>query len=906
MSTANPGGPSNTSPDPNSRAPPNPSAIQFDAEASGPPAATAEGGKRKKKRSGKKKRARRQSFAAPADPMVEGGGASSAQERPGMMDGQDNSAARGSLYRLGNAARSNTSLESEALLDHREQTPMRPRRQSLQQGMLTARASQFGRPAWQGQNMGSSTGSLTRSNLAKSQSQSQKYSDVDDIDENEPDDRTPLIQSSRREKATTPRAALGFGNFFGPSSSSPRETRPGRNSRGSSRSGRPNTGYSNLRKSSDNILGYNVNYPPSVPGSPKLGPDMGYDDVLLTGGELNRTRSENNEGEVRRARDAIIDIDEDGQGYSASPVSPGADASHLRRHTIADFGAEGDVCFPHDDLPSEDETASKGGDTTRTSRKRGRRWPDLGVLEDWTTEEKEQRTMEGIRARKISEPLLVDGRLRPKKQPWHQTIEDAPYRFTYFNEEFQSTIHSQTISELLQDGQSFKDLFIPDPPELVDDSSDEEEEPSSTLKVNTGQNGLRGKVSSSIAPQSREGSVRGSVYKSPRAGETIRQMSSGEATGQNTPQRVQTPQKPEKRFGPRPTFWLDVMCPTDAEMRVITKAFGIHPLTAEDIMMQEAREKVELFRHYYFVNYRTFEQDTNSEDYLEPVNMYVVVFREGVISFHFSLTPHPANVRRRIRQLTDYLFLTSDWISYAIIDDITDVYAPLIQRIEEEVDEIDDAILSLHAMSDEDEKAGGMLRKFSNGGRTHSYGTNGTTAHGDEYDRGSDAGERSAEKAGDMLRRVGECRKRVMKLYRLLGTKADVIKGFAKRCNEQWDVAPRSDIGLYLGDIQDHIVTMTGNLSHYESLLSRAHSNYLAQINIRMNERAEKTNDILGKLTVIGTIVLPMNIITGMWGMNVLVPGQDIENLHWFFSITAGLLIFGVGCYLIVKKVYGV
>ena len=46
------------------------------------------------------------------------------------------------------------------------------------------------------------------------------------------------------------------------------------------------------------------------------------------------------------------------------------------------------------------------------------------------------------------------------------------------------------------------------------------------------------------------------------------------------------------------------------------------------------------------------------------------------------------------------------------------------------------------------------------------------------------------------------------------------------------------------------------------SLLSRAHSNYLAQINIRMNERAEETNDVLGKLTVLGTIVLPMNIVT--------------------------------------------
>lgn len=64
---------------------------------------------------------------------------------------------------------------------------------------------------------------------------------------------------------------------------------------------------------------------------------------------------------------------------------------------------------------------------------------------------------------------------------------------------------------------------------------------------------------------------------------------------------------------------------------------------------------------------------------------------------------------------------------------------------------------------------------------------------------------------------MGECRKKVMGLYRLLSNKADVVKGFAKRCNEQWEVAPKSEIGLYLGDIQDHIMTMTGNLTHYET-----------------------------------------------------------------------------------------
>jgi magnesium transporter len=48
-----------------------------------------------------------------------------------------------------------------------------------------------------------------------------------------------------------------------------------------------------------------------------------------------------------------------------------------------------------------------------------------------------------------------------------------------------------------------------------------------------------------------------------------------------------------------------------------------------------------------------------------------------------------------------------------------------------------------------------------------------------------------------------------------------------------------------------------------------------------MNERQEQTADVLGRLTVLGTIVLPMNIITGLWGMNVMVPGQEIENLDW-------------------------
>lgn len=40
---------------------------------------------------------------------------------------------------------------------------------------------------------------------------------------------------------------------------------------------------------------------------------------------------------------------------------------------------------------------------------------------------------------------------------------------------------------------------------------------------------------------------------------------------------------------------------------------------------------------------------------------------------------------------------------------------------------------------------------------------------------------------------------------------------------------------------------------------------------------------MLSKLTALGTVIVPMNVITGLWGMNVHVPGQDVEdNLYWF------------------------
>ena len=291
-------------------------------------------------------------------------------------------------------------------------------------------------------------------------------------------------------------------------------------------------------------------------------------------------------------------------------------------------------------------------------------------------------------------------------------------------------------------------------------------------------------------------------------------------------------------------WWLDMLNPSEEEVFAICGAFRVHPLTREDITTQETREKVELFRSYYFLCFRSFYAvDKESEDYLEPINVYAVVFREGLLTFSFCQNPHAANVRKRIGRLRDYVNLSADWICYALIDEIVDAFAPVLRELERETDTIEDSVFTARF---EDSRA--------------------------------------------ILQQIGNCRKTVMCLLRLLGGKADVIRGFAKKCNEAYAVAPRGDVGLYLSDVQDHVVTMMSNLGHYEKMLIRSHSNHLSQISLNHIEQGGKANALLSKITVFATILVPLNLIAGLFGMNVPVPGRDSTGLGWWFGIVGVIL----------------
>ncbi|KAI8982053.1 hypothetical protein BDF20DRAFT_864691 [Mycotypha africana] len=353
------------------------------------------------------------------------------------------------------------------------------------------------------------------------------------------------------------------------------------------------------------------------------------------------------------------------------------------------------------------------------------------------------------------------------------------------------------------------------------------------------------------------------------------------------------------------SYWIDITSPSHEEMKLLSKVFNIHPLTTEDIMSREIREKCDVFRHYIFVCYRAFiYHHQQNQQLLQPVTFYNIITQKYILTFHFGNVPHIYQVQQRVKQLENYIEIIPDWINYAVMDEITDSFAPLVQQIESEVDAIDDLVLL--------------------------YKTD----------------------QSDMILRIGTCRKKVIQMVRLLGTKIEVVRGLIKRIsddnangvlsstistaastiftspstssqhqsptaidekvpvhNERADVAINDekkiypDVVLYLGDVQDHILTMLQNLSHYETVLSRSESNYLARISIELTQTSNSTNHVIGRLTIFATVLLPMNLVTGLWGMNVKVPGKDYDNLIYFFWIVFSLVIFAIMSLTVAKKI---
>ncbi|KAF9229240.1 hypothetical protein BS17DRAFT_771220 [Gyrodon lividus] len=373
-------------------------------------------------------------------------------------------------------------------------------------------------------------------------------------------------------------------------------------------------------------------------------------------------------------------------------------------------------------------------------------------------------------------------------------------------------------------------------------------------------------------------------------------------------------------------WWLNVANPTWDDMRSIGKLLHLHPLTLEDILQQDTREKLELFPKlgYHFIVFRAIESTAARERFKEcshaegdvfqeglagEANVYLVVFREGICTFHFTdISEHTERVRNRVKLLQDSFHMSSDWIAHGLLDSIVDSFFPTLKEIEKEVAAIESLVFSnggvigrgsmtstvtvegtqnpveedtLPSFDSLDEKRGitvgslrtrfsmarpirpppfcrlkrkfgSFLRKVASISRIHPESSQTITA--------------------TTLRRMARTRRLVTSLSRLLASKSEVVSQIRKRFLTSsgrfgHDIYTNDlDIAIYMGDVQDHILTLQQALNHYEHLLSDSHPAYLSQLRLSVS-RAHKGTD-------------KAMLILSLVSLGALIPGPIIGVFH--------------------------
>jgi Mg2+ and Co2+ transporter CorA len=120
---------------------------------------------------------------------------------------------------------------------------------------------------------------------------------------------------------------------------------------------------------------------------------------------------------------------------------------------------------------------------------------------------------------------------------------------------------------------------------------------------------------------------------------------------------------------------------------------------------------------------------------------------------------------------------------------------------------------------------------------------------------------------------IEDVRVRVSSLLRLMGSKTYVLKAFHAHRTEAMTnssyLALGEDIHLYIGDVQDHVITMISSLKHFEGILSRAQKNCLAQLDINNDVARRRVIKFLGRVTVLTMILALLNLICGLFSTNV-------------------------------------
>jgi magnesium transporter len=312
------------------------------------------------------------------------------------------------------------------------------------------------------------------------------------------------------------------------------------------------------------------------------------------------------------------------------------------------------------------------------------------------------------------------------------------------------------------------------------------------------------------------------------------------------------------------TVWIDLEDPTpEEEERVFKQFLPVHPLTLEDVTKprRDPAEgahlpKVEEFKDYLFVVVNPLPAGMlapRKEVGGEPVpthrlgrlnrpQLSVVMTHHVLITHHYDRLPVVDDARAFAARHGDCVRRGPDYLFHLVLDEMVDEYAPVVERIADRLDGLEDRLFK--------------------------------------------------KPTPELLAQLLRLKRQVSFLRKTLILEREVL---ARLTRGEFALIDVREIAYYR-NVYDHI-------ARYAELIESAREMVSDLMQTHLSAMSNRLNEIMKVLTMISTVVLPMTLVAGVYGMNFEQSvWPDFQTDPWGFPFALGLMaLTGVGSFVLFK-----
>ena len=303
----------------------------------------------------------------------------------------------------------------------------------------------------------------------------------------------------------------------------------------------------------------------------------------------------------------------------------------------------------------------------------------------------------------------------------------------------------------------------------------------------------------------------------PRSPFGRRGRTTAEVAPERTEPRVEIIESPGLR-------WINVERPRSLEQSWLEEHFEFHALDYEDIRSRNQRPKVDEYDDYLFIVLHFPRYDKK----VSRLNAAEVDFFVGP-DFLITLPTEPVervdDLFERCRtneEFRDQLFSKgSGYLLYKIVDDCVDASFPMLGKIGNKLERIEEAIF--------------------------------------EGDVGA-----------DVVRDISNAKQEIINFRKIVRPQRVAFRDLER--NKARYIA--EDLDIYFDDIIDASERAWDMLENFKEVVEGLDDTNESVLSHRVN-------DVLRVLTAFSVIILPLTLIASIWGMNVGVPGENSETAFW-------------------------